>query len=240
MLGVLVNTLTVILGSTVGLLCKKGIPKRLTDAVMIGIGLCTLYIGISGTLEGENVLILIASIVLGALVGTLLDIDGAINRLGAWVERRFRKGEGKTTLAEGFVTASLLFCVGSMTVVGSLNAGIAGDNTMLYTKSLLDLCSSMMLAASLGAGVLLAAAFVLVFQGGIVLLSGLLAPLLADPTLVAEMTCAGSLLILALGLNLIGLTKIKVANYLPAIVFAPLIAAVAPKLAALAGAILPG
>ncbi len=183
---------------------------------------------------------LIASIVLGALVGTLLDIDGAINRLGAWVERRFRHGEGKTTLAEGFVTASLLFCVGSMTIVGSLNAGIAGDNTMLYTKSLLDLCSSMMLAASLGAGVLLAAAFVLVFQGGVVLLSGLLAPLLADPSLVAEMTCAGSLLILALGLNLIGVTKIKVANYLPAIVFAPIIAALAPKLAALAGALLPG
>lgn len=240
MLGVLVNTLTVILGSSVGLLCKKGIPKRLTDAIMLGIGLCTIYIGVSGTLEGENVLVLIASIVLGALVGTLLDIDGAINRLGAWVERRFRHGEGKTTLAEGFVTASLLFCVGSMTIVGSLNAGIAGDNTMLYTKSLLDLCSSMMLAASLGAGVLLAAAFVLVFQGGIVLLSGLLAPLLADPSLVAEMTCAGSLLILALGLNLIGVTKIKVANYLPAIVFAPIIAALAPKLAALAGALLPG
>lgn len=225
MLGVLVNTLTVLFGSTVGLLCKKGIPQKLTDAIMLGIGLCTLYIGISGTLAGENALILIVAVVLGALVGTLLDIDGAIGRLGCWVERRFSKGaDGKTTVAEGFVTASLLFCVGSMTVVGSLNAGISGDNSMLYTKSMLDLVSSMMLSASLGIGVMCAAAFVLVFQGGIVLLSGCLTPLLQNPSLVAEMTCAGSLLIVALGLNLIGVTKIKVANYLPAIVFAPLAA----------------
>jgi len=226
MLGVLVNTLTVLLGSSAGLLCRRGIPKRLTDAVMIGLGLCTLYIGISGSLEGENTLVLIASMVLGAAAGTLLDIDGAIERLGAWVERRFGGG-GDGGVAQGFVTASLLFCVGSMTVVGSLEAGISGDNTMLYTKAALDLCSSSMLAASLGVGVLLSAAFVFVFQGALVLLSGLLAPLLANPSLIAEMTCAGSLLIAAIGLNLMGVTKLKVANYLPAIFFAPVIAALA-------------
>ncbi len=222
MLGVLVNVFTVILGGGVGLLCKRGIPRHLTDAVMLGIGLCTLYIGIDGALAGENILIVIAAMVLGAIVGTLLDIDGGINRLGAWVERKFRAENGKTSLAEGFVTASLLFCVGSMTVVGSLNAGIAGDNEMLFTKSTLDLVSSAMLSASLGAGVLLSAAFVLVFQGGIVLLSSLIAPVLTDAA-IAEMTCAGSLLIMALGFNLIGLTKIKVANYMPAIFFAPLL-----------------
>jgi len=221
-LGVLVNTLTVIAGSLVGLLCKRGIPRKLTDAVMIGIGLCTIYIGIAGVLKGQNTLILIVSIVLGAIVGTALDIDGAIARLGGWVERRFPQGDGKTSVAQGFVTASLLFCVGSMTVVGSLNAGISGDNRMLYTKSMLDLVSSMMLSASLGVGVLCAAVFVLVFQGALVLLSGVLAPALTDAA-IAEMTCAGSLLILALGLNLIGVTKIKVANYLPALVFAPLV-----------------
>lgn len=225
MLGVLVNTLTVLLGSGAGLLCRRGIPKRLTDAVMIGLGLCTLYIGISGSLEGENTLVLIASMVLGAAVGTLLDIDGAIERLGAWVEGRFHSGDGK--VAQGFVTASLLFCVGSMTVVGSLEAGISGDNTTLYTKAALDLCSSSMLAASLGGGVLLSAAFVFVFQGALVLLSGLLAPLLVNPSLIAEMTCAGSLLIAGIGLNLMGVTKLKVANYLPAIFFAPVIAALA-------------
>ena len=229
MLGVLVNTLTVLIGGTVGLLCKKGIPKRLTDAVMIGLGLCTFYIGIDGALEGENTLVLIAAMVLGAIVGTLLDIDGAINRLGGWVETRFRGGE-ENTVAQGFVTASLLFCVGSMTVVGSLEAGISGDNTMLFTKSTLDLCSSAMLAASLGIGVLCSAVFVLAFQGGLVLLSGLLAPLLGNPSLLAEMTCAGSLLIVAIGLNLIGVTKLKVANYLPAILFAPILAALADRL----------
>ena len=221
MLGVMANVFTVILGGCIGLLCKRGIPKHLTDAVMLGIGLCTLYIGIDGALAGENVLIVIAAMVLGSIVGTLLDIDSAINRLGSWVEKRFRANNGKTSLAEGFVTASLLFCVGSMTIVGSLNAGIAGDNEMLFTKSTLDLVASAMLSASLGAGVLLSAVFVLVFQGGIVLLSSFIAPMLTSAA-IAEMTCAGSLLIIALGLNLIGVTRIKVANYMPAIFFAPL------------------
>lgn len=223
MLGVLVNTLTVIVGSLVGLLCKKGIPKKLTDAVMLGIGLCTLYIGFSGSLKGENTLILIGSMVLGAITGTALNIDGAITRLGNWVESRFKKSESaKTTIAEGFVTASLLFCVGAMTIVGSLNAGLHGDNELLFTKATLDLVSSAMLAASLGCGVLCAAVFVFVFQGAIVLLAQYLVPVLTTAA-IAEMTCAGSLLIVALGLNLIGITKIKVANYLPAMVFAPLL-----------------
>lgn len=223
MLGVLVNTLTVIVGSLVGLLCKKGIPKKLTDAVMLGIGLCTLYIGFSGSLKGENTLILIGSMVLGAITGTALNIDGAITRLGNWVESRFKKSESaKTTIAEGFVTASLLFCVGAMTIVGSLNAGLHGDNELLFTKATLDLVSSAMLAASLGGGVLCAAVFVFVFQGAIVLLAQYLVPVLTTAA-IAEMTCAGSLLIVALGLNLIGITKIKVANYLPAMVFAPLL-----------------
>ena len=223
MLGVIVNVIAVLLGGGIGLFCKRGIPARLTDAVMLGLGLCTVYIGIDGALTGENVLIVIGAMVLGAIAGTLLDIDGAINRLGAWVEEKFRRNEdGKTSLAQGFVTASLLFCVGSMTVVGSLNAGILGDNQMLYTKSTLDLVSSAMLAASLGAGVLLSAAFVLVFQGGLVLLSSLIAPVLTDAA-IAEMTCAGSLLIIAIGLNLMGLAKIKVADYMPAILFAPLL-----------------
>lgn len=222
MLGVIVNAAAVLLGGGVGLLCRRGIPTRLTDAVMLGLGLCTLYIGIDGSLAGENVLIVIGAMVLGAIVGTLLDIDAAINRLGTWVEQRFHRREGdKASLAEGFVTASLLFCVGSMTVVGSLNAGISGDNGMLFTKSTLDLVAAAMLSASLGAGVLLSAAFVLVFQGSIVLLSSLIAPILT-PAAIAEMNCAGSLLIMAIGLNLAGITKIKVANYMPAIFFAPL------------------
>lgn len=223
MTGVLVNTGTILIGSAVGLLFKKGIPERVTNAVMIGLGLCTLYIGIDGALADENVLIVIASMVLGAIVGTLLDIDGAINRLGKWIEGRFQKKEsGKVSVAEGFVTASLLFCVGAMTFNGSLNAGISGDNSLLFTKSMLDLFSSAMLTASLGFGVMVSAVFVLVFQGALVLLAGVLAPVLT-PFAIAEMTSAGSLIIIAIATNLMGITKIKVADYLPAIVFAPII-----------------
>ena len=224
MLGVLVNTITVIVGSLVGLLLKKGIPDRVSTAVMIGIGLCSMYIGIDGALQGENTLVLIVSMVLGAIVGTALDLDGKIQALGEMVERKFRRGASagaqKVSLAQGFVTASLLFCVGSMTIVGSLNAGISGDNEMLFTKSLLDLISAAMLAASLGFGVLLSAAFVLVFQGALVLLATFIAPFLTAAA-IAELTCCGSVLILAIGVNLTGLTTFKVADYLPALLFVP-------------------
>jgi len=221
MTGVLANVATVLIGSGIGLLCRRGIPKRITDAVMLGIGLCTIYIGIDGTLAGDNVLVAIISMALGAIIGTVLDIDGTINRLGDAVEHRFSKG-GEGSIAQGFVTASLLFCVGAMTVVGSLNAGLTGDNELLFTKATLDLVSSMMLSASLGFGVMLAAGFVLFFQGGIVLLSGFIAPFLTE-TAIADMTCVGSLLIIAIGLNIIGLTKIKVSDYSPAIFFAPIV-----------------
>jgi uncharacterized membrane protein YqgA involved in biofilm formation len=222
MVGVLVNVLTVLLGGTVGLLFKKGIPEKVSRAVMIGLGVCTLYIGISGSLCGENVLILIAAVVLGAIIGTLLDIDGAMNRLAEKVEGKFRKEGQKISLAEGFVSATLLFCVGSMTVTGSLQAGLSGDNSVLITKAMLDLVSSMMLASSLGAGVLLSAVSVLVIQGGLALLAGLVAPFLG-PAAINEMTCAGSLLIIMIGTNLMGITKFKVADYLPAILLAPIL-----------------
>lgn len=221
--GVFVNTFTVIIGSLIGLIFKKGIPERVSSAVMTGLGLCTVYIGIDGALTGQNVLITIASMVIGSIIGTLIDIDKAINRLGETVEQRFSRGkDGQVSVTEGFVTASLLFCVGAMTINGSLNAGISGDNSLLYTKALLDLFSSSMLASSLGIGVLFAAAFVFGFQGLLVLCAGFLAPVLNDAA-IAEMTCAGSLIIIALGTNIIGITKIKVANYLPAIALAPVI-----------------
>lgn len=222
MLGVLVNVGTVLIGSLVGLFLKRGIPEKVTEALMIGIGLCTVFIGISGALEGENTLVLILSMAIGTVIGTLLDIDKQLNRLAAYVEARFKQKEGQVTVAEGFVTASLLFCVGAMTIVGSLQAGLTGDCEMLFTKATLDLVSSCVLVASLGIGVLLADIFVLVFQGGIVLLAGLVAPFLTDYA-IGEMTCAGSVLIIALGLNLIGVTKIKVANYLPVIFIPPIL-----------------
>ena len=224
--GVLVNTLTVIIGSTVGLLLKKQIPEKLTNAVMTAIGLCTIAIGVTGVIKGENQLVMIISLVFGAIVGTLIDIDGKLSRLGdKFQNKRAKNGNvhsDNATFSQGFVTASLLFCVGAMTIVGSMNAGISGDNQMLYTKSVLDLISSSMLAASLGFGVFCASGFVLVFQGALVALAMALGSFLNDFA-VNELICAGSVMIIALGLNLIGVTKIKVANLLPGLIFVPFV-----------------
>lgn len=220
--GVLVNTLTVIIGSTVGLILKKQIPEKLTNAVMTAIGLCTIAIGVTGVIKGENQLVMIISLVFGTIVGTLIDIDGKLSRLGdKFQNKRAKNGNvhsDNATFSQGFVTASLLFCVGAMTIVGSMNAGISGDNQMLYTKSVLDLISSSMLAASLGFGVFCASGFVLVFQGALVALAMALGSFLNDFA-VNELICAGSVMITALGLNLIGVTKIKVANLLPGLIF---------------------
>lgn len=222
MLGVIVNVITVILGSCIGLLFKKGIPEKVSTAVMTGLGACTLYIGISGSLVGENVLIVIASVVLGVVSGTLLDIDGKINKLAKKVETKFKKDNKNVSIAEGLVTATLLFCVGSMTVTGSIQAGLAGDNSVLITKATLDFVSSMMLASSLGFGVMLASVSVLLIQGSLVLLASLISPFMSMGA-INEMTCVGSILIIMIGTNLMGITKIKVADFLPAIIYAPVI-----------------
>jgi len=220
MFGVLFNCLTVIIGSIIGMLFRNLIPKKMTDGVMVGIGLCTVYIGIDGALKGENTLVLILSMAIGAIIGYALDIDGKINSLADIVTGKFTKNGDSKGASQGFVTASLIFCVGAMTIVGSIQAGVSGDNTLLITKSILDLVSSLALAATFGFGVLLSVAFVFAFQGGLVLLSGFIAPYLTL-SLQNEMICAGSVLIIGLGLNIIGVTKIKVANYLPAMFIAP-------------------
>ncbi len=223
MLGVIVNVLAVLAGGLLGLLLKKGIPARVEKGVMAALGLCCAIIGIQGAMDGMEVLIVIISLVLGTLVGGLLDIDRQVNRLGSWVENRFRREGGTVSVAEGFVSATLLFCVGAMTIVGSLNAGLRGDHTMLFTKSMLDFFSSTMMAVSLGIGVALSSVSILVIQGGIALLAGVIEPLLnAIPGSVEQIACVGNVMIFAIGLNLAGATKIKVANMLPGIFVAPL------------------
>lgn len=216
------NMTTVIVGSLIGLLLKKGIPERISSAVMTGLGLCTVYIGFSGSLCGDNVLIVIASMILGVISGTLLGIDGRLNNLGGFFEAKLKTKGEKGSIARGFVSACLVFCVGSMTITGALSAGISGDTKLLVTKSMLDLMSSMMLASSLGLGVLLSAVFVIIFQGSITLFAQFIAPFL-NAGAVNEMTCVGSLITLMLGFNLMGISKFKVADYLPAIIIAPII-----------------
>lgn len=221
MIGTIVNVLTILAGGIIGLILKKGIREDISDMVMKGLALCTIYLGISSAMEGNNSLITIIAIVTGVIIGGLLDLDGKLNRFADGLEKRFQKEGEKTSIAEGFITASLVFCVGAMTIVGSLQSGLTGDHTMLFTKSTLDFVSSMIFASSLGIGVLFASAFVLIFQGTITLLAQWVAPFLND-AVIAEMTCAGGLLILGLGLNMMGITKLKLMNYLPAI-FVPIV-----------------
>ncbi len=222
MLGTIINTISVLIGSSIGLLVNKGIPKRISDQMMKALGLCTIYIGIQGAFKGENTLIMIISMVIGVVIGEGIDIDKRINRTVKRLEEKYAKNrDGKPSISEGLITSSLLFCVGSMTIVGCLNAGLLGDNTLLYTKSTLDFCASMIFASTLGIGVLLASVVVFVYQGGLTLLATFAAPLLTT-SVVNEMTCVGSLIIIATGLNLLGITKIKLMNYIPAM-FMPII-----------------
>lgn len=229
MLGVIVNTLTVIVGSAIGLLAKKAIPNDWSGFIVSGMGFVTMYIGISGAFSGQNTLIAVISMAVGSLIGIAIDIDAKVNRIVSKIENKYARkhndeigdGEVGASFTEGFVTASMLFCVGAMTIVGSLQAGLIGDNTMLFTKATMDGISSVFFAASLGVGVLASAAFVFVFQGGIVLLAQFVEPFLGD-AVVAEMTCVGSLILMGMALNLVGATKLKIMNYLPAI-FMPII-----------------
>lgn len=224
LVGTLVNTGAVAAGSLIGLLLGNILPKRLRDTVMKGLGLCTMYVGIDGMLGGSNALITIISIAVGAVIGELCDLDGRLNHFAAGLEKTFKKGGGGgPSLAEGFVTASLVFCVGAMTIVGALNDGLTGNHEMLFTKSTLDFVSSIVFASSLGIGVALSAAAIFVLEGGIACLAGLVAPLLQqNPNTIPEMTVVGSVLILGLSLNMLGITKLKIMNYVPAI-FLPIL-----------------
>lgn len=222
MLGTIVNTIAVIIGATIGMLLKKGLPERLADTLMKGLGLCTLFLGISGSLKGENSMILIISMVVGALIGEGINLEEKVNRLGKWIEGRFRNKESdKTSIAEGFVTASLLFCVGAMTIVGSLQSGLQGNHEMLFNKSMLDFVAAIIFASTLGVGVAFSAVFVFVYQGAITMLAQWVAPFLND-MVINEMTCVGSVIIIGLALNMLGITKLRVMNYVPAI-FIPIV-----------------
>lgn len=236
--GTLVNAAAILAGSLLGMLLtwlaghfstllpagSTLLAERLKAIIMQGVALCVMYLGISGCLEGNNSLIAILSMVLGALIGELLDLDKRMRSLGDWVQKRTEHlvtNGGQASISEGFVTASLLFCVGAMAIVGALQDGLTGDHSTLFAKSLLDGISSIVFGASLGLGVAFSAVAILLYQGSISLLASFLQPYLGD-AVIAEMTCVGSLLIVALSLNMLGLTKIKVMNLVPAI-FLPIL-----------------
>ena len=221
--GAFVNFILVIVGSSIGILLKRGIPKKIQKTLVSAVAMCVLYIGITGLFEKNiNALIVIISMALGAIIGQAIDLDRLINKLAEKIENKFKKVDSENgKIAEGFVSATLLFCVGAMTVVGSIDSGISGDNTTLYSKSVIDLISSAVLASSLGFGVVLSSLGVLVIEGVLTLLAVVVQPILTSDV-VAYMSVIGSLLIIAIALNMLKITNIKVMNIIPAI-FIPIV-----------------
>ncbi len=213
--GAVVNFALVIVGTGIGLLLRKGLSEKIKDTLIKGMALCVFYIGISGLFDKEiKPLVMILSVAVGAVFGEWIDLDHAVNRLGAFVERKMGGADGK--IAEGFVGATLLFCVGAMTVVGSIESGLSGDNTTLYSKSVIDAISGMAMASALGFGVMLSAVPVLMIEGGLTLLAVAVKPVLTAE-IITQMSAVGSLLIIAIAFNMLGITKIKVMNLIPAI-----------------------
>lgn len=214
MLGVLVNVVAVIIGGSIGLLLKKGLPERIKNIVLTAVGLSTIVIGLTSAIATQNVLLLVISLVTGGIIGTILKIDFRLESLGKSIEERFDRTNGG--FAKGFVLASLIYCVGAMAIVGSIEAGVQGDNTTLYVKSILDFVTSIIFAASLGYGVIFASIPVLIYQGIIVLLGIQLEPLLTEEIII-EMSAVGGVLIMAIGLTILEIKKINLGDLLPAI-----------------------
>ena len=223
MLGTVVNALAIVAGGLVGLCCTRGIDDRYRQTVLQGLALCVLLIGGKSALSSDNLPVVILSLVVGGVVGEWLAIEARLESLGRWIEARFADGSaGGGDFARGFVSASLVFCVGSMAVVGSLESGLAGNHRTLFAKAVIDGVAALIFASTLGRGVLFSSVPVLVYQGAITLAAGLLRPLLTAAA-VADMSAVGGLLIVAIGVNLLGIARIRVGNLLPA-VFLPLAA----------------
>jgi uncharacterized protein len=216
MLGTIVNALAIIIGSLVGFLLKGGIPKKINETIMKGLALCILVIGVSGAIKSQNMIVVICSIVIGALIGEAIDIDAKLFKLGDTIENKLQGKAGK--ISEGFVTASLVYCVGAMAIVGSLNSGLKGDHSILFTKAMLDGISAIMFTSTLGIGVAFSAISVFIYQGSITIGASFLQGVLSQPSIITEISAVGSVLIMGLGFNMLGITKIKVANLLPTVI----------------------
>ncbi len=221
LLGSFVNGIVVVLCALLGALIKSKLPKRICDTVMHGMALCIIFIGISGALVGEDTIVTIVSIALGALLGELINIDKHLNRFGDFLQSKLTKNS-ESRFGEGFVSATLLICVGAWAITGAMDAGIRGDHTSFYAKAVVDGVACLIMATTLGIGVALSGVMLFLYQGGLALASTLIAPYLTEHV-VNELSCVGSLLIVAIGLNMLGLTKIKVVNLLPAVFIAMLI-----------------
>lgn len=215
MLGTIVNAAAIILGGALGLLFGHSMPEKMNSTIIQGLGLAVLLVGIDMALQTNNSLVVIGSLVIGGVIGECIDIEKKLKSLGTWMEKKFTSGEdGRFTRA--FISASLIYCIGAMSITGSIESGIKGNHSILMVKSLLDGTTAIVFATSMGAGVLASAIPVLLYQGAITLAAGLLQNVLSQP-IITEMSATGGLLIVGIGLNILQIKEIKVGNLLPGI-----------------------
>jgi uncharacterized protein len=215
MIGTLVNVLAVIIGSGIGLFVKTKLPKKIKDTAFQGIGLFTIILGIFMAIKTTNFFIMVFSIVLGAVIGELIDIETKVNNFG-----EFLKGKIKTTnnrFSEGFVTAFLLYCMGSMTILGAIEEGLGGVPNLLITKSLLDGFSSIILASTMGIGVLFSSIPLLLYQGGLTLFASQVQTFFSE-IIINELTAVGGILLLGLGISMLEIKKIRILNMIPSLI----------------------
>ncbi|HKC90705.1 MAG TPA: DUF554 domain-containing protein [Candidatus Limnocylindria bacterium] len=226
--GTLFNAATVLIGGVAGTVLGDRLPERLRENVVRGVGLFVIAMGLKFAIDTSNLLFMLGAILLGGIIGSLVGVDARLNQLGETLQRRFARGR-TSTVAEGFVTGSIVFCVGPLTFLGSIQNGLAGDATLLGVKSVLDGFTAIALAATLGWGVLLTVPLILIYQGGLALGASLFAGILSDLQL-REMNAVGGLLLIGVGLRLLAIRDVKVADFLPAIVVSPLVVATFGKL----------
>lgn len=219
MTGTIVNTIAILVGSLVGLVFRKGIPARYNATIMQAIGLAVILVGLKGALKSDDLLLIIICLAAGSLIGEWLGIEARLEATGQWFESRFAGSDG--SFARGFVTATLIYCVGSMAIVGAMESGLSGNHQTLYAKSMLDGITAVVFTSTLGIGVMLSAVSVLIYQGLITGAALMMKPFLV-PEVVNQMSAVGGLLIVGIGITIMEIKKIRVGNMLPAI-FLPLI-----------------
>lgn len=220
-MGAVVNSVVVIITSILGIFVGKMIPESLSQKVMQGIGLIILTLGISGAIQGKNTIVLILSMITGIAIGEGIDIDKRINHAVEKLNNRFNKSESDNGIAQGFLAATMLFCIGSLAIIGSLESGINNDHSLLYTKSVIDGIAAFLLSSTFGVGVAFSTVPLFIYQGSMTLFAQYLAPLLST-AVVLEMSTVGSVLLIGMGLNLLEITDIKLMNFVPAI-FLPIL-----------------
>ncbi|MHA6252986.1 DUF554 domain-containing protein [Oceanobacillus sp. CAU 1775] len=219
LLGTIINSALIIVGTLIGLFFNR-IPDKYKETVMHGIGLAVTLIGIQMALVTENIVMVLISLLVGAIIGEFLKIEDALNNLGLWLGSKFRTKDETVSISQGFITATMLFCIGAMAIIGALDSGIRGDHSVLVTKGIIDGFSALVLTTTLGIGVIFSVVPLFLYQGGITLFATQIEKWVPEAMLnglIQEVTAVGGLLIVAIGLNLLNFTKIRIANLMPAI-----------------------